>query len=492
MTPEPQRGAMTTKFDDHWLIEALRLRESLWGPLEDSAESARARADGVSFETRLLRRSRLLAAREGLRETLSQWRAYGRLSFLLLTVIAFLAGCGAAATALGGSGTVNLAPAITGLLGIHVLAFLLWVASFGLEPGAAGSVLARAWLALTRKIARGPNSTLLARALLELFARQKLQRWGAGVLSHWFWALALVGALLTLLGLLATRRYTFHWETTLLNPDTFVTLVQALGFLPGLLGFPQPDAETIRSSSGLLSLPESAHAAWSVWLIGVVVVYGLLPRLAALLLSGFIVRQRLGRMQMDASLPGLAELRDRLMPRSENTGLDEPAPATQLATLPPSHRMPGSPGLVYLLGLELPAELGWDAAAIPDGVFDLGIIDTREQRREVLDALRRQSARRLLVCCDARQTPDRGTVAQLAELAGLSEAVAIALLPAAPEPARREQWQQQLKLAGFTPEQIFTSFEQGVGWLSAAATVAPDPDAPSVLTHRFQSGGSPA
>lgn len=466
MTPDQHRGTVTTHFDEHWLAETLRLRESQWGPLEDAAESGKARAQGGRFETRCLVRAQLLAQREGLTDTLKQWRGVARLTFWIFSALAFVLGCGAAAGALGSGGAVNLAPTLVALLGLNTVAMLLWLSSFFVQPGAAGSVLAKAWLTATRKLARGPNSALLPRALLELLARQRLQRWGAGLLSHWFWALALSAALLTLLGLLATRRYTFHWETTLLAPETFVFLVQALGSLPALLGFTQPDVDVIRSSSGQLALPETAHVAWSVWLMGVVFVYGLLPRIAALLLSYVLVRRRLQRLTIDSAAPGVAELRSRLMPASENTGIDQPAPALP-TQLPQASRVlaDGSP-LIGVLGLELPSDLAGQSSVLPNGVIDLGVVDTREQRHQLLDALRATPAQRLLVCCDARQTPDRGSTALLRELASLSAAMAVALLPEQPVPARMQQWQQQLLQAGFAPAQILMGRANGLRWLS--------------------------
>lgn len=455
-------------FNDHWITETLRLRESLWGPLEDSAEAGRARAHGGDFEARLLSRSRQLAHREGLTDALVRWRMLARLSLLLFSVAAFIVGCAAAAGALGSGGAVNLAPAVVALLGLNTIAFVLWLVSFGMQTGATGSLLAGAWLSFTKKLARGPDAALLPRALLELLARQRLQRWAAGVLSHWFWTLALTGALITLLGLLATRRYTFQWETTLLSPDTFVMLVQGLGMLPSLIGFPQPPADFIRDSGGMQPLPAAAHSLWSVWLIGVVVVYGLLPRIAALVVSALIVRRRFGSLMVNTSLPGLAELQDKLMPASESTGIDAPPPPLAsgrvAASVPPTgHAARG------VLGVELPSDLNWPPFDLPDGAADFGVVDTREQRRQVLESLRRQPADRLLVGCDARQTPDRGTLALLTELASLSGELRLMLLPQGGRAARRSQWQQQLLRAGFAPEQMHDSTGDDMQWLTAAA-----------------------
>ena len=64
--------------------------------------------------------------------------------------------------------------------------------------------------------------------------RQRLTRWGLGLLVNALWALAMLAALVTLLLLLATRRYGFVWETTLLSGDAFVALTHLLGALPAL------------------------------------------------------------------------------------------------------------------------------------------------------------------------------------------------------------------------------------------------------------------
>lgn len=481
----PRRN-MTYSFNDHWLTETLRLRESLWGPLEDSAEAGRARAQGGSFEARLLNRTRLLARREGLDDTLVRWRQAARLILLLFALGAVIAGGCAAAGALGRGGSVNLALAVTALLGLNTLTLLFWLASFGMRAGNAGSLLANTWLKLTHKLARGPDAALLPRALLELLSRQRLQRWSAGLLSHGLWLLALLAALLTLLGLLATRRYTFHWETTLLSPEAFVHIVRGLGWLPSTLGFPQPSAETIRLSSGQHTLPESAQTLWSGWLIGVVLVYGLLPRVAGLILSLVIARRRLSRLQPDLSLPGISELHDRLMPASVTTGIDAPAPAPESTDARPAPIATGSLTRLALLGLELPSDLQWPPQALPPPVTDFGVIDTREQRRQVLDTLRRQPAQRLLVCCDARQTPDRGTLAQLSELASLAHEIRVALLPDAAAP-RREQWQRQLLAAGFTPEQIL-AIAPGMDWLATESS--PPADASATAPVSSQQPGS--
>src|SRR5690606_9861504 len=116
---------------------------------------------------------------------------------------------------------------------------------------------------------------------LNLLARAGALRWLFGAVSHLLWLTALCAALAALLVALSTASYRFVWATTLLAPDTFVWLTQAIGWLPAHLGFPMPDADVIRASDGAQTVAANAQVRWSWWLIGVLVVYGILPRLLA-------------------------------------------------------------------------------------------------------------------------------------------------------------------------------------------------------------------
>ena len=65
---------------------------------------------------------------------------------------------------------------------------------------------------------------------------------------------------------------------------TFVALSAALGALPGMLGFPVPDAATVLASGDAPMLDEAGRRAWAGWLVGAMTIYGVLPRLALALL----------------------------------------------------------------------------------------------------------------------------------------------------------------------------------------------------------------
>jgi hypothetical protein len=245
---------------------------------------------------------------------------------------------------------------------------------------------------------------------------------------------------------MATRRYGFVWETTILGSDTFVSLIQNLGTLPSLLGFGVPTEGMIRASGDSAQTIENARQAWAAWLVGVLVVYGILPRLLLTLLC--YVRWRAGRQQLalDLSQPGFAELRERLMPSSERLGVNDAAPA-QLHQVQTGASTLESEGAL-LVAVELDDQRPWPPE-LPNTVADAGILDSRESRKNLLDQLTRYPPARLAIACDPRRSPDRGSLALIAELARCAASTRIWLLPApagqALDADRLGDWHQALQ-----------------------------------------------
>lgn len=439
------RVSAPTDLDTLWLSEAIRLREEQAGPLEDLEANRVARSHGGDLATRIRHRAAWLAERDGLVTALKHWQQGARLALLVLMLIALISGAGLAFTALGnGQQPVNVFWALGSLLGLDLILLLGWAAGV-LLPGRHTATLGRLWLWLSAKLARDAKAALLGPALVLLFQRQRLNRWMLGVLVHGLWSLALTGALVVLLLLLATRRYGFVWETTILGADTFVGLTQALGALPGLLGFNVPDNAMIRASGEAASSLEGARQAWAAWLVGVLVVYGLVPRL---LLAAFCLwRWRRGRVKLtlDLKLPGYEALRERLMPSSERLGITDPAPA-QLHEVERAASSDETSGAL-LVGLELDEDCPWPPR-LPSTVTDAGVLDSRESRHRLLEQMTRFPPSRLAIACDPRRSPDRGSLALIAELARCASAAQVWLLPApsgqALDAERLEDWHEAL------------------------------------------------
>mgnify|MGYP001557642011 CR=1 FL=1 len=455
-------------FSAYWLAESVRLREAHWGPLEDASEVRRARLNGHSFSERILLRAAYLAQREKLDVLIAQWSRGARLALSGLIIAALITGAGAALGALGdGSRSVNLLLALVAILGLHSLTFLIWLLSFGMTGH--GSWLGQLWLWLTQKLARGPDAALAPRALVDVLGRNGALRWILSSISHGLWTAAFISLLLALLAVLSTRRYGFNWETTLLSADTFVHLTALIGWLPGKLGFAMPPADMVRASNGLHRLPESVQALWSSWLIGCVLVYGLLPRLLSLILGLIMARKNLAAITLDENLPGYANLRERLQPSSERIGMDAAADdglQTRIAHRQFANHQAGAP---LIVGIELPPDEPWPPPGLAAAIHDAGNIDTREQRMSLLDRLQAHPPKKLLVVCDGRQTPDRGTIAILADLASIAAQTHLLLSHDSPpeQGARMAVWQKKLGAAGFAPEQIHEHDTSALAWLEA-------------------------
>ena len=437
-----------TPLQNLWLTETIRLREEHAGPLDDLEANRLARAAGGDLPGRIQHRAVWLAERDGLGAALRHWLQGARLALVLLVIFALLSGAGLAFAALSQT-PVNVFWALGSLLGLNLILLLSWALGLILA-GEHGATLGRLWLWLSEKLARDAKAAQLAPALLLMLQRKKLNRWALGTLVNGLWLLAMLSALLLLLTLMATRRYGFVWETTILGADTFINLTQALGAVPALLGFNVPTVEMIRASGGAALDIESARQAWATWLVGVLLVYGVLPRLLLAVLCFWRWSRGKAALTLDLNLPGYAELRERLMPTSERLGVNDPEPA-QLHRVESSVSEQASEGAL-LVAIELDDQRPWPPA-LPKTVSNAGILDSRESRHKLLEQLSRFPPARLLIACDPRRSPDRGSLALIAELARNASATRVWLLQApsgeALDSARLGDWHvalQQLEL----------------------------------------------
>jgi hypothetical protein len=439
-----------TELNNLWLTETIRLREEHAGPLDDVEANRLARSAGGDLPARIQRRALWLAERDGLSAALKHWLQGARLALLVLVVLAVVSGAGLAFAALGdGQTPVNVFWALGSLLGLNLILLLSW--ALGLVfAGEHGVTLGRLWLWLSEKLARDAKAAQLAPALLLLLQRQKLNRWALGVLVNGLWLLAMLSALVTLLMLMATRRYGFVWETTILSGETFVVMTQSLGALPALLGFSVPSVEMIRASGDAALNIESARQAWAAWLVGVLLVYGVLPRLLLALFCLWRWKSGQAALRLDLNLPGYAQLRERLMPTSERLGISDAAPEQLHRVETAASDLPSDGAL--LVAIELDDQRPWPPQ-LPKTISNAGILDSRESRNKLLEQLSRFPPARLAIACDPRRSPDRGSLALIAELARNASATRVWLLQAPPGEAldaeRLGDWHvalQQLEL----------------------------------------------
>ena len=429
--------------DDAWTCEVIRNREMSWGPMEDHQAMASAmRMDDRASQ--IISRANALGQSIGVATAMRQLRRAAMISLMLVLIVALMAGASAALSALGeGKQPVNIVWAILGLVGINAISLLAWLASLGLTGGQ-GSWIADGWQWLTAKLVRGPASIIAMQSWWSMWQRAGGQRWMLGCLTHAAWALATISAIVVLLLSLATRHYTFIWETTLLPPEVFIGLTQALGWLPGELGFAVPDMETIRTSGHTASTLLDAQRAWSGWLIGCIVVYGLFPRALLCLISVAMLLRARHKVSIDVSDPYYLQLIQRLQPLAQPPSGNAPS-AQVMEVFGVAHETPSLlEDACLLTAIEPGQDSAWPPAGLGAKIQAIPAIDSRESRRAVAQRLAAHAPRRLAIAIDARHTPDRGTLRLVLELSSHAGQTLAWLRHGDSPQARTNLWQSRL------------------------------------------------
>src|SRR5690606_27710824 len=132
------------------------------------------------------------------------------------------------------------------------------------------------------------------------------------------------------------------------------------------------------------------------------------------------------------------------------------------------HPVPGRDAL--LIGIELPNDVSWPpfpASATRASLWAGGVVESREQRRSVFAELALSRVARLLVACDVRISPDRGSLSWLVDLSAPVGEIAVWLLGVDNAAGAREQvWRDSLTAVGLAETRIMTTPAAALRWLN--------------------------
>ncbi|MGQ0657321.1 MAG: DUF2868 domain-containing protein [Chromatiales bacterium] len=419
----------TTPFEQRLLAEVIRRDEEKTGAVTaDPAVELAAISAGGDFEARVLARADAVAGRIGLHRTLARVRRTVGTSVAILLLGGVLLGAGAAKATLtpDAAGLVNFYWVLLALLGVHILALLLWLIAIALSPRLAPATPLRPLLrTLLHMLAFPPGRGSASAGALDtwtgIHTGGAMGRWAISSLSHGFWLAALAGMLGTVLLLLSARQFDFVWETTILPERTFVAVTEQLSVLPRRLGLPTPTQVQITASRRAAAErpPAEARGVWSGLLIGSLVAYGLAPRAALLLLAVLLYRRARKGFRLDLNHPGYARLRPLLMPASRRIGIVDPNAVGEQALRPGAmmRRLPVGSQLA-VLGLEIePPGTGWPPP-LASKPRDLGIATDRASQEAALKTLAalQRSPMSLLLIASLAASPDRGLARLLREI----------------------------------------------------------------------------
>ncbi|MEX1198968.1 MAG: DUF2868 domain-containing protein [Pseudohongiellaceae bacterium] len=450
-----------------WIAETVRLHERRHGRLDDSHELTRLRDDGGPVDWRIVQRALALAERTGLDQAVQQWQTGLRWGGAGVAAVAVVTGFGAALAVLGDSqAQVNIVWTLAALLGFNLLMLVFWLVGIVAAGRSGGGALGRAWLLLAR-LAGGSGRGTAARAFLSLGTGSDVHRWMLSAVTHGFWCLSTLAVILALLIALSLRAYDFVWETTILSSGVFVQFVQWSAWLPSVMGFAIPDESMVRASELAVGAgnEESLRRAWSSWLVGCLVVYGLLPRLFLFLCSVSLLLLRMRRCRLATRSAEWAALAARLSPASAPGQVVDPD--TQAAGAQQLQLDPLAVGEPVMVALELGRDISWPPAGTTEA---LGPADDRDRRHEVEHRLRERRPARLLAVVDARLSPDRGLMNGLLTLSATSADAGVWLMQADEAGGERlDSWRQSLKQAGFPSSRSYVEEQVARQWLTGGA-----------------------
>ncbi|WP_070989877.1 DUF2868 domain-containing protein [Halofilum ochraceum] len=401
----------TVSIGDWLLAETVRLGEERDGRRRDDHVATRA---GASTEAGLARRialrARALPGADAVRADIAR---LGRLSRLFAAGLLLLA---AATGVLAASASVDarqidflLAAAALLLMPTLMLAGWLAVVITGAGRGASGSIAGALLATACRRL--GPRVLTSAHAgdVLEAaggFLRTTPGRWLLGCLAHAFWIAYLLTALVTLVLYFSVVQYDLVWGTTLLNDTTMVTLFNGLADPLVALGLMQPVEPDWLLAAREGTGPGDGRGRWAWFLLAVIGVYGLGPRILGLIASAAAATIGWWRLTLDTAQPGYLRLSGSLAPTTTPESTEQ-APAR-------SHRAPRSrptnpQGRALLVGIELEHE-PWPPTIAGIDVQVVGRVDDRAGREQILAALQALDAPppALLVLCSLLRTPDQG------------------------------------------------------------------------------------
>ena len=399
------------------LVEILCRRDEAAGhPLESAAADLGAIRAGGDLAQRIRTRALRLPGSDDALAQIDRVLMVGRALIIALFLIATIAGVTAASVALGEGRDLNIPLVLLALVGLNVFMLLLW-AAVQVTPLRAPFWLVMLWSGWVRRLsgATSASSSSAGVEAIRVISQGPGARWRFGAVLHGAWLAYTVAGLLTLVVQLVVRRYDLTWQTTLLSAEGLRELAELLSVVPRLLGASGPDQLSLSSATSV-----EDHRGWARWLLVAVLVYGVVPRLVALIVCVVLALRTEPRWHRELARPGYARLRDRLMPdRREQVVVDAASSAN-----PPMTALQAT--------VPLPAEsalhgvtLEWPDAAPerPSPTWRwFGAADDLESRAAVLARLCADPVAGLVVVVRATATPDRGLQRFVADMAKAARA----------------------------------------------------------------------
>jgi len=390
----------------------------------DAEEDAADHSVHKAFEERLWQRTQCIVQQHDLSPLLGHAARLARYAKTGALLVAMLLGSLGTFYAITDSHTINIYWLLLVLLGFNFISMVLWLTGISLNmDGLIAGILARltGWLPGHLESKKRTSTTQADRAWLACYFSGAVGRWQFSRLTHQLWLVYLSAGLISLILLLMVRQYDFVWGTTLLSDSIFVNLTGVLSMPLHALGFATPTAEQVETSrigADMLQAISNEHRyAWAQFLLGAVLLFGIVPRLLLFIWSAMMYTYARRRFSLDYYLPYYIGLRQRLMPLASHGEIVDadaspPATAETLAVIPLPHALPLE---TLWVAVELGDSIRWPPASIR-AASDLGQVTDRESLTAILHRLQGSQNPVIAVAVSSMRSPDRGVQRTIASL----------------------------------------------------------------------------
>ncbi len=251
-------------------------------------------------------------------------------AFVLVALLGFLAVANALSSGSDDQHAINIYWLLIVLLGFNLLSIALWCVGSLTKIGdlISGSI-AKLPLSVFKKLAIGKQPA--ARAWYAGHYREHYGLWHISTLNHSLWLVYLCAGLFSLILFLSAQQYDFYWGSTLLSADTFLSLTNTLAAPLAAVGFAVPDASQISMSrEGLGNASAVTRQQWAMFLIGALLLYGLLPRFVCWLVAHSCKRRAAVQFSPDFYQPYYVDLRHQATPVATASVVVDPDDLTEL------------------------------------------------------------------------------------------------------------------------------------------------------------------
>lgn len=398
-------------------IETQGEQELSYAAIADLAQPTTGEFKYSDFLQRLTRRSKRLIEDNALTEALQQPQKKFTIARLICLIIAALLGALAAYHAISNAATLNIYWLLMVLLGFNLLSIVIWLCgiTFNLQSLITGIAAQLAsWLPF-RKQKDHSTDAIAARSWRTRCLSGTVGKWRISTFTHQFWLVYLAAGIGVLVLLMMAKQYNFVWGTTLLPDNSLPQLTKYLGTPLQYAGIDIPnDPQITASRSGTGTQNAETRTAWANFLIGVLLLYGLLPRLILLIFSIGMSFWAERNAKLDLYLPYYISLRQRLI--ANNTAarvIDaDPLQKTQApthTTAPKNHTLPAD---AQAIGIELSSQVIW-----PQYVTAQQNIVDQQSFADTIRLIKKQN-NPLLIGVALHRLPDRGVQRMIGELTG--------------------------------------------------------------------------